>query len=65
MHNMSNGESGVEHSDHIYVVFRVFNLGQGSMGMRVYVDPEVMRARGDLLFTAETWSVVPGLSPDQ
>lgn len=44
----------------IYVVFRVFNVGMGTPGVRIYVDPEEMRRRGDLAFTAETWSVVPG-----
>jgi len=62
---MSNGESGLEHPDCIYVIFRVFNLDQESIGFRVYVDPEVMRARGKLLFTATTWSVVPGPSLNQ
>ena len=28
--------------------------------MKIYVDPNVMRQRGELAFTAETWSIVPG-----
>jgi hypothetical protein len=44
----------------VYIVFRVFNLGQESIGMRLYVDPDVMRARRELLFTAESWTIVPG-----
>ncbi|OCL02139.1 hypothetical protein AOQ84DRAFT_424260 [Glonium stellatum] len=63
MQNMSNGESGFSNPDCVYVIFRVFNLGQGGVGLRVYVDPDVMRMKGELSFTAETWSVVPVLSP--
>jgi len=62
MQNMSNGEFGREHPDCIYVVFRIFNLGQESIDMRVYVDPDVMRAKRKLSFIAESWSVVPGIS---
>ncbi|OXV09681.1 hypothetical protein Egran_02556, partial [Elaphomyces granulatus] len=66
MQDMSNGESGLDHPDCIYVVFRVFNLGRESIDMRLYVDPDVMRARRKLLFTAESWTIVPGpgLSPN-
>ena len=60
MQEMSNGESGLDHPDGIYVVFRVFNLGQKSIGMRLYVDPDVIRARKELSFTAESWTIVPG-----
>ena len=28
--------------------------------MKVYVDPDFMRERRELSFTAETWSIVPG-----
>ena len=44
----------------LYVVFRVFNLGKDSVGLRVLVDPESMRQREELAFTAETWTVVTG-----
>ena len=60
MQEKSNGESGLDHPDCIYVVFRVFNLGQEPIGMRLYVDPDVIRARRELLFTAESWTIVPG-----
>ena len=46
----------------LYIVFRVFNLGQDSVGLRVLVDPESMRQRGELAFTAETWTVAVGES---
>jgi hypothetical protein len=61
MQDKSNGESGLEHPECIYVIFRVFNLGQESIGMKLYVDPDVMKARRRLLFTEDTtWAVVPG-----
>jgi len=40
----------------IYVIFRVYNLGQDNMGLKIYLDPETSR---QLEFTAQTWSVVP------
>jgi len=52
----SNAESG--RTERIYVIFRVFNLGNDSIGLKVLVDPESIRQRGELAFTAETWSVV-------
>ncbi|KAL7954137.1 hypothetical protein V8C34DRAFT_320194 [Trichoderma compactum] len=46
--------------DSIYIIMRVFNVGNGNIGLRLYVDPAELEAREELLFTAETWSVVPG-----
>ncbi|KKZ64488.1 hypothetical protein EMCG_09530 [[Emmonsia] crescens] len=60
MQNTSHGESSSEDLDSIYVILRVFNVGQDSAGMKVYVDPDFMRERRELSFPAETWSVVPG-----
>jgi hypothetical protein len=45
-------------TDSVYVIFRVFNLGNDSIGLKVLVDPESIRQRGELAFTAEAWSVV-------
>ncbi|KAK4034238.1 hypothetical protein C8A01DRAFT_18936 [Parachaetomium inaequale] len=42
----------------VYVVFRVFNLGNDNIGLRILVDPESMRLQDQLSFTAESWSVV-------
>ncbi|GFG16303.1 hypothetical protein IFM61392_09435 [Aspergillus lentulus] len=49
-------------SDHseVYMILRVFELHGDNIGMRVYLDPEQLRLDGGLLFTGETWSVVPG-----
>ncbi|KAK2034152.1 hypothetical protein LX32DRAFT_722382 [Colletotrichum zoysiae] len=49
-----------EDSDTLYVIFRVYNVGQENIGVKVYVDPETLRLAGRLQFTGETWSVVPG-----
>lgn len=60
MKDMSNGESGSENPATVYVIFRVFNLDKDSVDLRIYVDPEVMREKRALVFTAETWSILPG-----
>ena len=49
--------------DQVYVIFRVYNLGLDSVGVRVFVDPENMRERGELSFTAENWSVTTAAAP--
>jgi hypothetical protein len=49
-----------ESPNSIYVVFRVYDLAKDEPGLQVYVDPEAMRRSGGLVFTPETWSVVPG-----
>ena len=59
MKDLSNRASGSIDQDCIYVIFRVFDLYKDSIDMRVYMDPDIMRQRGDLIFTAESWSVVP------
>ncbi|KAJ5724661.1 hypothetical protein N7493_006389 [Penicillium malachiteum] len=47
------------HSE-VYLILRVFEIRGSSIGMRVYLDPEQLRLDGGLVFTGETWSVVPG-----
>jgi hypothetical protein len=44
----------------VYVILRVFNLDKDNIDMRVFVDPEGMRERKQLVFTAESYSVIPG-----
>ena len=46
----------------VYIILRVFNLGQGRIGMRLYVDPETMRRNGELQFAAEQYTVIPSTS---
>ena len=41
----------------IYVILRVFDL-EGRIGLKVYVDPEASRVKGELKFTTNTWEVI-------
>lgn len=43
----------------VYMIIRVFGLGAGFVGCQLLMDPESMRRRGELAFTApESWTVV-------
>lgn len=44
----------------VYLVLRVFGIESESIGVDVYLDPELLRQSGQLVFTGETWSVTPG-----
>ena len=54
-HNSNHNNDNLET---VYMVFRVFNLGNNNIGLRVIVDPESMRLRDKLSIIAESWSVV-------
>jgi hypothetical protein len=43
----------------VYIIFRVFNLDKETIDMRVYVDPKGIEEGGDLIFTPESYSVLP------
>jgi hypothetical protein len=43
----------------VYIILRVFNLGQDNMNARIYVDPESLRQEERLRFTPESYSVTP------
>ncbi|KAL8763201.1 MAG: hypothetical protein Q9184_000918 [Pyrenodesmia sp. 2 TL-2023] len=44
----------------IYIICRIFNLGQGDRtGMHIYLDPETKRRNGELAFSTHTWAVKP------
>lgn len=44
--------------DTVYMIFRVFGLGAGFVGVKLLLDPERMRRNGQLNFTMpQTWSV--------
>jgi hypothetical protein len=45
------------HKKKVYVLFRVFGLKSGDIGVKVYVDPEAARENGLLEFEAESWLV--------
>jgi len=44
----------------IYMIFRVFNMGNSSIGTRIYMDPARMEQEGLLKFTSDRWTVTPG-----
>lgn len=44
----------------IYMIFRAFNMGNSSIGTRIYMDPARMEQEGRLKFTADRWTVTPG-----
>lgn len=56
MQRIHNSEDRSE----VYMILRVFNLNTDRIGMCVYLDPEQLRQDRWLLFTGQTWSVVPG-----
>ncbi|KAH6866261.1 hypothetical protein B0T10DRAFT_573711, partial [Thelonectria olida] len=56
--NRSRESSGTNFA-RVYIIFRVYNLGQASVGVKILVDPEGMRKRGELVFEAENVSVKP------
>ena len=60
MQKTTNGPSGNDKQDEIYTIFRVFNLGKESTGLRIYIDPEEQRRVGKLKFTTKKYAVVPG-----
>lgn len=43
----------------VYIILRVFGMCSDHLNMRVYVDPEELRVDENLVFTGETWPVVP------
>ena len=47
-------------STNVYVIMRVFNLGQDNIGMRLYVDPAAMELDGRLMFEPSNYTVTPG-----
>lgn len=47
-------------SSEVYLILRVFDIRGSNIGMCLYLDPEQLRQDGGLVFTGETWWVVPG-----
>jgi hypothetical protein len=60
MQELSSNNTETRQTNGIYAIFRVFNLGSDSIGLKVLVDPETMRQRGELAFATERWSVIAG-----
>ncbi|RYP79019.1 hypothetical protein DL770_006764 [Monosporascus sp. CRB-9-2] len=46
--------------DSIYIIFRVFNLYTNQVNVKLYVDPAKLEREGQLVFTADRWTVKPG-----
>ena len=59
MESKSNGPQGNENQSAVYALFRVFNLGRSSMGLKIYIDPAEQRRLGKLAFMSEKYSVIP------
>jgi hypothetical protein len=43
----------------VYMIMRVFDLGQDEIGLRIYLDPETLRRNNSLRFTADMYRVEP------
>lgn len=46
-------------STDVYIILRVFNLGQDDIGLRTYGDPATLERTGKLVFETDTYSVFP------
>ncbi len=44
----------------VYVILRVFNLENGDIGVKLYVDPMAAKESGELNFSTDTWGVRQG-----
>lgn len=49
----------VEEQTELYMILRVFGIESDEIGVKLYLDPEQLRLDESLLFTGETWSVIP------
>ncbi|KAF2791877.1 hypothetical protein K505DRAFT_326545 [Melanomma pulvis-pyrius CBS 109.77] len=54
-----SGEHLPQQKKKLYVLFRVYGLESGDVGVRVYIDPEAARKDGRLEFEADGWIVTP------
>ena len=43
----------------VYILFRVYGIESGQVGVRIYVDLEESRKNGELEFEAERWTITP------
>jgi hypothetical protein len=46
-------------SKEVYLIARVFSLGDSGTGLKLYVDPETLRENGELEFKADKFVVTP------
>lgn len=59
MKKTTNGPEGKQNQAAVYALFRVYNLGRSSMGLKIYMDPAEQRRAGKLAFTWAKYAVVP------
>ena len=45
----------------VYVILRVYNLGQRNMAIQYYVDPWAWKVKEDLVIEAESYTVIENL----
>lgn len=43
----------------VYLIARIFSLGDSGIGFKLYVDPETLRKSGELQFKADKYVVTP------
>ncbi|KAG7413911.1 hypothetical protein Forpe1208_v008084 [Fusarium oxysporum f. sp. rapae] len=60
MQENSNTTLSPATSPTIYLIARVSNVDKTNVEVKIYLDPEKLRQDGSLVFTGETWSIVPG-----
>jgi hypothetical protein len=53
------GLGGPQGIHEIYLIARVFSLGDSGMGFKLYVDPETLRKSGELEFKVDKYVVTP------
>ncbi|KAF2808268.1 uncharacterized protein BDZ99DRAFT_50741 [Mytilinidion resinicola] len=47
-------------ANEVYLIVRVFSLGDSGMGLKVYMDPATLRRDRGLIFKTDKYSVTPG-----
>jgi hypothetical protein len=60
MQENSNTTLSPATSPTVYLIARVSNVDKTNVEVKIYLDPEKLRQDGSLVFTGETWSIVPG-----
>ena len=45
----------------VYIILRVYNLGQRNMAIQYYVDPWAWKVKEDLVIEAESYTVTENL----
>jgi hypothetical protein len=52
---LTDGQAAIQ----VYMILRVFDLGQDEIGLRIYLDPETLPRNNSLKFMAESYCVQP------